>query len=235
MEHFNINGEWRIDNRATLNDNDKAKHNCQLSIINYQFPTAYAPNTAYISAISHAEQIYIDFEEPYKRQTFRNHCEILTSQGVQKLSVPIEKKSCFDTLNNRPSMIKDVKIDYAENWQRRHWRSLQAAYNNSPFFLYYQDELRFFYEKKWCFLIEFNTKLLSFILNKMHIENRCQVIGNGCLVDLKQNTRHLSPVTRYQFPTYQQVFNNQNFIPNLSSFDLLFNCGPESKSYLPNF
>jgi hypothetical protein len=97
--------------------------------------TSYAPNIEYISAIAHAERFCIDVEEPYVRQTFRNHCEILTSQGVQKLSIPIEKKS------TQSKMIKDVKIDYSENWQRQHWRSLQASYNNSPYFLYYQDTL----------------------------------------------------------------------------------------------
>jgi hypothetical protein len=199
------------------------------------FPTAYAPNTTYLSAIAHSERFCIDVEEPYVRQTFRNRCEILTSQGVQKLSVPIEKKS------TQSGAIKDVKIDYAENWQRQHWRSLQAAYNNSPYFLYYQDELRFFYEKYYSFLVEFNAELLTFILNKMKLEGRCQVENFAKRCHPEQSEGPVKKITddrffaSFRMTPYQQVFTNQNFVPNLSSLDLLFNCGPESKSYLFNF
>ena len=200
--------------------------------------TAYAPNIEYISKIAQFENVCIDISEPYIRQTFRNRCEILTSQGVQKLSIPIDKKSCFDPstglgTNKRPNMIKDVKIDYAENWQRLHWRSFQAAYNNSPYFLYYKDEFRFFYEKRWDFLVEFNAELLMFILKKMKIGEKkisYEVRGTGYGVCNKP-TSHLAPHTSYQFSKYHQVF-GETFVPNLSSLDLLFNCGPESKSYL---
>jgi len=163
----------------------------------------------------------VDISEPYIRQTFRNRCEILTSQGIQKLSIPIDKKS------TRLGAIKDVKIDYAENWQRQHWRSLQASYSNSPYFLYYQDELLVFYEKRWDFLIDFNHEILSFILKKIG----CEVRGARCEVSSK-HTPYPVPRTPYHFPVYQQVFNNQAFVENISSFDLLFNCGPESKKYL---
>ncbi|MDR0437144.1 MAG: WbqC family protein [Bacteroidales bacterium] len=190
-------------------------------------PTAYAPNITYISAIAHSEQFCINVEEPYVRQTFRNRCEILTSQGVQKLSIPIDKKS---THSRR---IKDVKIDYAENWQRQHWRSLQASYNNSPYFLYYQDELNGFYEKRYGFLVDFNSEILNFLLRKMQIDNGQLIIDNvaNALSNEAKPNYQLS-IINYQFKNYQQVFSNQNFIQNLSSFDLLFNCGPESKSYL---
>jgi hypothetical protein len=157
----------------------------------------------------------------------------LTSQGVKKLSIPIEKKS------TQSGMIKDVKIDYAEDWQRQHWRSLQASYNNSPYFLYYQDELRVFYEKRYSFLVEFNAEILKFILNKMRFENkkiRYEVRGARYGVNASPQA-HLAPHTpcpapNPQFPKYQQVFNSEKFVENLSGFDLLFNCGPESKSYL---
>jgi len=171
-------------------------------------PTAYAPNIEYISEIARSEQFCIDISEPYVRQTFRSRCEILTSQGVQKLSIPIDKKS------TQSGRIKDVKIDYAENWQRQHWRSFLASYNNSPYFLYYQDELKVFYEKRYGFLVDFNADILSFILKKMQLENGKTQIKN------EKNKKYL------------QTFFPQSFVPNLSSFDLLFNCGPESKSFL---
>jgi hypothetical protein len=233
------NGPLIIDNYAAPHRYGRKQH-YQLSIINCQFPTAYAPNTEYISAITNAEQFCIDIEEPYIRQTFRNHCEILTSQGIQKLSIPIEKKSCFDTLNNRPNMIKDVKIDYSENWQRQHWRSIQTSYSNSPYFLYYQDELWIFYEKRYRFLVDFNSEILMFVLKK--IGTGCEVVStplnDRCSAAERSSVAERCSVASTPLshsdilhPPYQQVF-GENFVPNLSSFDLLFNCGPESKNYL---
>ena len=174
----------------------------------------------------------MDISEPYIRQTFRNRCEILTSQGVQKLSIPIDKKS------TRLGAIKDVKIDYAENWQRQHWRSLQASYSNSPYFLYYQDELRVFYEKRYGFLVEFNKEILSFVLEKIGLKAKGEGLKVASpLVELSDNGEapfalHPSPFALSQFKNYQQTFSPEKFVPNLSSFDLLFNCGPESKKYL---
>jgi len=186
-------------------------------------PTAYAPNVEYVSAIARSERFSIDVSEPYIRQTFRNHCQILTSQGVQKLSIPINKKS------TQSGVIKDTKIDYSENWQRQHWRGLQASYNNSPYFLYYQDELKIFYEKRYSFLVDFNAEILAFLLRKMQIEIGEWQMANGERgFAIKHTVCHV-PCAAY--PVYQQVFNPEKFAENLSSFDLLFNCGPESKAY----
>jgi len=220
------NGQLIMDNVVHVHSNE-VRRNCQLSVVNCQLPTAYAPNIEYISEIARSERFCINVEEPYVRQTFRNRCEILTSQGVQKLSIPIDKNS------TRSGKIKDTKIDYAEPWQRQHWRSIHTAYNNSPYFLYYQDELRGFYEKHYSFLVDFNSEILTFLLKKMQIENgklRMENIAHAHSKETKRNSQF--SILNSQFPSYQQVFNPQNFVPNLSSFDLLFNCGPESKSFL---
>ena len=53
--------------------------------------------------------------------------------------------------------------DHGE-WRRQHWNALESAYMNSPFFMYYQDDFRPFYEKKYEFLIDFNTELTLLIM-----------------------------------------------------------------------
>lgn len=196
--------------------------------------TAYLAPIEYFALLYQHKDCMIDVEEHYLKQSYRNRCIVGTAQGVMSLTIPVIKK------NGNHTKVKDIEISYAENWQQHHWRSIVSAYNQSPYFLYYQDELIPFFEKKYEYLAEFNLELTQLLLNLLEIENTIQKTTSFITSDHKgiidlRNSIHPKKESRIKFENYIQVFNDRNrFLPNLSILDLLFNLGPESLTYLEN-
>ena len=118
--------------------------------------TAYLPPIEYILKCMQGP-VTLEVCEHYIKQSYRNRALIATANGIQVLSIPVVHIS-----SKMP--ILDVRIDFATPWQRLHWKSIDTAYSGSPYFLYFQDYIRPFYEKKFDFLFDFNLELTQVIL-----------------------------------------------------------------------
>ena len=188
---------------------------------------AYSGNVHYFSILSHFSEVYLERYAHYVKQTYRNRCQILTANGVMNLTIPIDKVSGEKMLD------KDVRISNTD-WQRVHWAAIESAYNNSPFFLYYSDDIRPMYEKRFDFLLDFNLQLQEIIISLIGLDTKL------ILTDSYQETNELdfreklSPKYKGELKNfisqpYYQVFKEKfGFVENLSVFDLLFNMGNES-------
>ena len=194
--------------------------------------TAYLPPIRYMAEVLRAEGVVIEIFETYQKQTCRNHCAIYGPNGTQILSIPVVK------VNGNHTQTKDIRISDHQPWQKIHWRSIETAYNNSPFFLFYQDLFAPYYEKKFNFLFDFNLALLQVVLGIVKIRRPLILSGfyektpvgitdrRGKLVQKTSNV-----VGHY--PRYIQVFEPRHgFIPGLSVIDIIFNLGPESQNYI---
>jgi hypothetical protein len=193
--------------------------------------TAYLPPIAFFVSIVETKRITVEQHENYLKQTYRNRCHILSANGILPLSIPVIK-----TDGNHTKLI-NIQISNINNWQLNHWRAIESAYNKSPFFLYYRDELETFYLRKFNNLLEFNSELLSFLLRKIGL--KIEIIFSDDFLSIQNEENDLrfkfSPKKEevIQFPHYYQVFEEKfGFIPNLSIIDLLFNEGPETLNYL---
>jgi len=196
--------------------------------INILHSTAYLPPISWVQEIMKAEKVYIEAEETYPRQTYRNRCKLITANGIISLSIPVIRES-----GSKP-ITRDIQIFYDEPWQRLHWRTIDAAYSNSPFYLYYKDELKPFYETKYRFLLDFNnalaTKLFNILGLKYEVELTTEFNINPVeVIDHRNTISPKSDPDPVKFKTYHQVFEERHgFIPDLSIIDLLFNEGPAS-------
>ena len=148
------------------------------------------------------------------------------ANGTQTLTIPKERKSSDKTL------ISDISISNQDNWQKLHWQSIVSAYNSSPFFEYYKDELFPFYNKKHSSLFDFNLKLSKTILELMQVEKKLNFTSKFQKESNRLDFRSSKFILKNQ-EEYQQVFcEKYSFIPNLSILDVLFNLGPETTRYL---
>jgi hypothetical protein len=193
--------------------------------------SAYLPPVSFFTAINSGGDVLIEQYDNYCKQTYRNRCRIATANGIQALTIPIVKA------DTPKQLMKDVRISDHGEWRRQHWNALESAYMNSPFFMYYQDDFRPFYEKKYEFLIDFNTELTLRIMElagidkpvkptESYIRNTDNILGLRNLIE-PAKTKPQNPIE------YWQVFKQKHgFIGNLSAVDLLFNMGPEFPLYL---
>jgi hypothetical protein len=190
------------------------------------FPLFYAGNIAYYRALLSAEEIQFERHEHFPKQTYRNRIEILGPNGLQKLVIPTVKTGAKRTMEN-------VAISYVENWQKDHWKSLEAAYRRSPYFEFYEGQLIPFYRsREMTTLWEFNLGLFDRLNTLLGLELQYEETSSYAeqptidhRIETFQSDDHLEP--------YIQVFEDRHpFHPNLSIFDALFNLGPQAKALL---
>ena len=194
-----------------------------------QFVPAYFPSIQYVKALLKAKDATFALESNYQKQTYRNRCSIYGANGKLNLTIPIQH-----TKRDGHQKDKVVKIMWEENWQKLHWRSLSSAYRSSPFFEFYEDELKEVFFKQPEKLMDFNIDLLSCILSLIEIDLSFSFKENySPLSPLEESLINAKKESTISYPVYQQVFATKHgFIPHLSILDLLFNLGPQSLDYL---
>lgn len=187
-------------------------------------PTAYLPNIEYFCHLLRNEQVTISTNEIFPKQTLRNRCVIVNANGIQNLSIPVER------IHGHETRTRDVRISYSEDWLKVHLRSLESAYRRTPYYEYYMDSLSEILLKKHPLLKDLNFELLQFLVART---------GLSCLLNC---TDVDEPITTemnllvnpkassgFRGKEYLQTFTERfGFQDNLSMLDLLFNEGPNA-------
>lgn len=214
----------------------------------------YHPPAALFAELQRADGILLEAHEHYRKQTYRNRCLIRTAQGVQPLTVPV-----LDGNRAEKVSVSNIEIDYRQNWIHRHWRTLQTAYGNSPYFEYYADYLHDIYVSKPALLFDLNLQFLRLLLKcfrltlpvyltteyHAHYPTLPSTDHAGLLPDRPIADRRdwLTPKAAAKTPEpdtpaastlvrpYPQVF-GPGFEPGLSVLDLLFSQGPAAGRFL---
>jgi len=192
------------------------------------FSTAYLPPIVYVATLLQHTDLFIEAQETFPKQTYRNRAEIMTAGGVRTLTVPV--------IRENHSRTEEVRIDYKERWNIIHLRTLAAAYSASPYFLYYKDELEALLTPRYEKLIDLNEALLKWVLRLLKTDCRIQRTDDyqkEYALDYRNTFSPKHPYPTEGMESYYQVFSDRlPFTPNLSIIDLLMNLGPEAKDYL---
>ncbi|MCO5276528.1 MAG: WbqC family protein [Saprospiraceae bacterium] len=190
----------------------------------------YFPPVSVLMEFKANHRIRIDQGEYYRKGSFRNKCFLNSANGPQLLSVPLVKGK-----NNLQPM-KDVKISYDENWPRQHMEAIKTCYGNSPYFIYFMDQIENVLFSRPGFLIDLNQQALSlvisYLLPDVEVSYSKEYIDVEVRVDRRDSCR-LSNYLDFKVNRYSQVFEDKKgFVPNLSSLDLLLCMGKYGNNYL---
>jgi hypothetical protein len=171
-------------------------------------PTTYLGSVEwYRRFLANPSAVQIEVMESFPKQTYRNRCTITTPDGPLTLSVPVKRA-------DSKQLTRDVEISYQQKWQHQHWIALMSAYKRTPYFDYYADFFRPFYEKETKFLVDFNEGLHETIIRLMAND---VAIGNWQLVIGKNRT------SDWQGLDLEPCFGDGQGI-----LDMLFEYGPET-------
>ena len=195
--------------------------------------TTYFGPIQWYQKLHRFDHCIIEQHDSYQKQTYRNRCLIATANGVQALTVPVEH-------NDDKTLVKDLRISDHNQWRRIHWNALQSAYSESPFFEYYADDIRPFFEKRYDFLIDFNEAIRETVCKLIDIQPQTEYTSayNSQWQESADyrdviHAKHPLPDNDFEAKPYWQVFQHKHgFLANLSILDLLFCMGPESVFYL---
>lgn len=196
------------------------------------FPTAYFPSIALMAAMIRHKEIVIEQQETFPKQTHRNRTVIVTANGPMTLTVPALRP------NGNLTLTSDIGISYTEKWNLIHWRAIESAYNASPFFLYYHDDIERVIMGRYEHLLQLNERILKLLFKKLKVDIAIQYSTDfarpGTVEDdYRDRFSYKHPETLPTCQPYVQVFDDRMpFNANVSVIDTLFNLGPDTKDYL---
>lgn len=193
---------------------------------------SYFPSISHYVAMVQADTILFEIEDNFQKQTNRNRTYIYSPNGLQLLNIPIQHSK------NQYQKTKDIIVDSSTDWQKQHYKSLETAYRSSPFFEFFEDEIRPFYEKKHKYLLDLNYESIAIVSaclrKKITFETTTEYFREvdqtrtrdfRYLIDGKRDSS--------RFQRYMQVFEDKHgFLNNLSILDLVFNEGKFTIDYL---
>ena len=114
----------------------------------------YFPSVAYFWLLDSADEIIIDIQEHFEKQSYRNRAVINGAHGPLNLTIPIQHHS--------PKMVfSDVGVDFKQKWVNTHWRAIQSAYGKAPFFDFYADYFKEIIYSNSSRLIDYNQQILT--------------------------------------------------------------------------
>lgn len=192
------------------------------------FPTAYFGSIGYFKELIRSPYPIIDIHEHFVKQTVRSRCSVLGANSVQHLSVPVMR-----TFGSKTPVL-ELKVDDHTRWRLAHWRSIESAYSNSPYFEAYDIEVKSLIFQEEQLLWKINASITTEILKLLDLKKDIHFSKKYIVeFDKDHRTVDFESKEKFEMKPYTQVFSKPGvFVRNLSILDLLFCEGPMARRFI---
>lgn len=192
----------------------------------------------------------------FEKNSFDNRNKIKTKKGNLWLTIPVKTKGRFDSMT-----WQELEIQNAENWRKKHLKTIEMNYSKSPFFKKYKNRLFEIIDSQHNRLLDINIELLNFLFDSLEVQTKI-IRASDLKIKSKKSDLVLDIVKKLDgnkyysgalgknylelekfssngieviFQDYKHPTYNQingDFISHLSIIDLLFNEGKKSHSII---
>lgn len=194
-------------------------------------PLFYLPPISWFSVFLRQDaDVTLEQLENFPKQTYRNRAVIYGANGKLALIIPV--------LHNGKKIINEIEFSQRENWQKLHWKSIRNAYQGSPYFEFYEDQLAQIFTFETQSLFQFNLNALQIIQKILKTEKAYSLNKEFTKTPAEADFRNqfsAKKESEFEMEEYYQTFSDKHgFEKDLSILDLICNKGPESLTYLRN-
>jgi hypothetical protein len=212
----------------------------------------YLPWLGFFEQMHNSDVFVIYDDVQYDKEGWRNRNRIKTANGIQWLTVPVLLKG------SDSQMILDVRIDNKTNWRKKHLAAIRQSYSKAPCFKDYIDIFEDAYARDWDSLVALDMYFIQTLAECLGMGHKnivrsstlniqgdrierlikiCEFFGADVFYEGASGKNYIDErdflargvkveFQNYLHPAYRQLYND--FTPNLSVIDLLFNRGKES-------
>jgi hypothetical protein len=200
--------------------------------------------------------VFLDHVQ-FRKRYFQNRNKIRTTDGWTWLTVPVQVKSRYEQAINEVGVDNSLHA----RWGRKYWETILHAYGKAPHFAEHHPFFEDVFARNWKLLVELNIVLIEYLLSvygmspklirssdlpvKGHkgelILNICREVSADTYLSGISGEDYLPKddfardgidveIQEFHHPIYSQM--HDPFAPCMSSVDLLFTHGPESRRIL---
>ena len=226
----------------------------EMTIVSIHQP-CYLPWPIFFDKILNCDIFVLQDDVQYGKNRWHNRNVLRTKEDKIHLTIPTTAKL--------GTKINEVKIDNNQKWKQKHQRTIEINYSRHPYFDQYWKELEKIYERDYELLIDINLEIIQFFVNKLNIKRKlvlssefginkcgsdkilelCKMLDADTYFSGRFGKEFLKPkdfqdddidvvFQKFRVFNYNQVY--EPFIENLSTLDMLFNCGNKSIEILKN-
>jgi hypothetical protein len=108
----------------------------------------------YFGMMEEADLFIFYDDVQFSKQSWQQRNKIKSTKGDWIwLTVPV--------MNDSGDLICEKRIDNSGLWRKKHWRSIEAAYQKSPYFRSYSDDINKIYEVEWELISDLNIEIID--------------------------------------------------------------------------
>lgn len=210
----------------------------------------HLPWTGFFHKMALADHYVLLDNVQFKTSNWQNRNRIVTRDGQECfVTIPVITKGHTSTV------IRDIRINNTEKWQKKYWGRIQNAYCKHLYWNEYSDELARIIHAQYVFLIDLNLAAIDFFRKALSLNtpltmasdlhatgkstellvNICKECGASEYISGPDGKNYMNmqlwndAAINVSFHTFSPPrYEARHYIQGLSTLDILMNLGPQA-------